>query len=129
MPKYPINKEIEINERANMVKVFEKHFLKSKKFLAFLLLLALLSAFVICFLRWRFDFGWPAASVLIAIIFTMGFVTLAFNGKQAALDQYTRGIALTGKLPGTIANIKQSIQSPPKDAKPQGPWDKESDEL
>jgi len=127
MAKFPI-KEIEMNDRANMVKIFEKHFLKSKKFLAFLLLLALLSAFVICFLKWRFDFGWPAASVMIAIIFTMGFVTLAFNGKQAALDQYTRGIALTGKMPGAVVKgVQQAIQPPPKDAKPYS--DEESDEL
>lgn len=33
--------------------------------------------------------------MLLAIIFTMGFVTLAFNDKQALIDKFTRGITLS----------------------------------
>lgn len=89
-------------ERIATQKTFEKRWHQSKKFLAFLLLIGLLSSFVLCALKWGFNIGWPLASVLICIIFTMGFVTLAFNGKQAHLDLYTRGIAMTGKLPADM---------------------------
>lgn len=82
-------------EKATVQKMLEKRWYQSKKFLAFLLLLLLLSGFVICLFYWKFDFSWPVASVLLAIIFTMGFVTLAFNDKQALIDKFTRGITLS----------------------------------
>lgn len=102
-------------ERIDILKELEKAWYKSKKFLAFLLLLSLLSGFVFCALKWQFDFGWPLATVLCVIIFTMGFTTLAFNGKQAELDKYIRGIAITGKLPFDVA---EKLKGEKTDAEP-----------
>lgn len=85
---------------------FEKKWHQSKKFLAYLILMALQAAFGLCALKWGFDVGWPLAGVLVSAIFTMGFVTLAFNGKQAALDSYVRGIAMTGKSPAQALREK-----------------------
>lgn len=90
-------------ERMELMKKFEKAWYKSKKFLAYLLLMALLSAFVFSAIKFQFNFGWPLATVICVIVFAMGFATLAFNGKQALLDEWTRGIALTGRIPTALA--------------------------
>jgi len=87
---------------------FEKPWYRSKKFIAFLLMELLL--FVLLFLliaatkkTEATEITWQESALAISMVFTMGFVALAFNGKQAALDQYVRGIALTGKKPGELS--------------------------
>ncbi len=116
--------ELNSQDRMAIQKTFEKRPYQSKKFLAFLLLIGLLSSFVLCALSWGFNVGWPLASVLITIIFTMGFVTLAFNGKQAHLDLYTRGIAMTGLLPDDMkGKIEKTLNDVARDD------DSEVDEL
>ena len=77
----------------------EKPFYRSKKFYAGFLIESALTAMAIVALRWQTDLGWPLSAFMLGIVFTMGFVYLSYNGKQAMLDTYTRGIALTGKIP------------------------------
>ncbi len=93
-----------------MMKMFEKRWHKSKKFLLVLLLMASLVSFVICALKWQFDIGWPLATVFCVIVFTMGFVILVAIGKQAAADEYVRGVALTGGIPfEMMKKLKKSV--------------------
>jgi len=90
-------------ERMEMMKKFEKAWYQSKKLLFCLTFMALVSAFVFSVINFKFDFSWPVATVICVAIFALGFVVLAFNGKQALLDQWTRGIALTGQIPTALA--------------------------
>jgi len=83
-----------VREKAAIHKALEKKWYQSKKFLAFLLLLLFMSAFVGCLVYWRLDFRWQAAAVLWAIIFTMGIVTLFYVDRQARIDKITRGMIL-----------------------------------
>jgi len=83
------------NERAEIQLDLEKPWYQSKKFLAFFLLLSFMSAFVGCLVYWNLDFSWQAAVVLLALIFTMGIVTLSFLSSQTRIDKLTRGITLS----------------------------------
>jgi hypothetical protein len=76
--------------------VIEKVWHKSKKFLAFLIMEAILGG-----LAFYTVYNLSAVSFLITIVFNMGFIAVAFNAKQAELDKYVRFVALTGKVPGT----------------------------
>ena len=91
-------------QRVDVLKEVEKPWHKSKKFFAFLLMeifLGLLLFILIFFTKKAEDsvLSWQESALAITLVFTMGFIALAFNSKQAALDQYIRGIALTGTLP------------------------------
>lgn len=81
--------------------VIEKVWHKSKKFLAFLIMEAILGGLAFYTVYSLGAFGWPAVSFLITVVFNMGFIAVAFNSKQAELDKYVRFVALTGKVPGT----------------------------
>lgn len=83
---------------------FEKPWYKSKKFVAFLLMEVVFTVVTAFTLKWQTDIGWPTAAFLVAIVFTMGFIAISFTGKQAMLDMYVRGIALTGQLPEKLAS-------------------------
>lgn len=84
-------KEVEI------LKTFEKEWYQSKKFIAFLIMETVFFITVILTLKWQNDFGWPICTFLGTIIFCMGFIAVAFNGKLAELDMFVRGIALSRK--------------------------------
>jgi len=90
-------------ERVDIAKVFEKSWYKSKKFIAFITMEILLFAVLITLVFYttlsdNFALGWPSASLGVSLVFTMGFLALAFNNKQAALDKYVRGVALLGSV-------------------------------
>jgi hypothetical protein len=94
--------------RKEAADAFEKKWWQSKKFIVYTMMLGLVSTFIICALKWRFDFGWPLATVLVCCVFTIGAVTLSSIAKQAALDAYVRGIGLIGKVPqGTIDKMEK----------------------
>jgi hypothetical protein len=80
--------------------VIEKVWHKSKKFLAFLIMEAVLSGLAFYTVYSLGTFGWPVVSFLTAVVLNMGFIAVAFNAKQAELDKYVRFVALTGKAPG-----------------------------
>ena len=80
----------------------EKVWHKSKKFLAFLIMEAVLGGLAFYAVFHLETIGWSIASVLITIIMNMGFIAVAFNAKQAELDKYVRFAALTGRIPGTL---------------------------
>jgi hypothetical protein len=82
-----------------MLAQVEKRWYQSKKFIAFLIMEMVFAALVVCTLRWQAELGWPIAGFLTSIIFCMGFIALAFNGKQAMVDMYVRGMAFGGKVP------------------------------
>jgi hypothetical protein len=81
--------------------VIEKVWHKSKKFLAFLIMEAILGGLAFYTVYSLGTFGWPVVSFLTAVVFNMGFIAVAFNAKQAELDKYIRFVALTGRAPGT----------------------------
>ena len=80
-------------------KRFEKSFLMSKKFLAFLLTLVALTG-IAAFLIWKMasaaEMGMWTAVVLTTDIVALAFVSLAFNVKQAALDSAVRLASILG---------------------------------
>jgi len=77
-------------------KQFEKSWVKSKKFLAFLLMEILLSLLLIymVYCQKGVTFSWPHALVFLGFVFNMGFIAVSFNLEQAKLDKYTRFAAI-----------------------------------
>ena len=76
--------------------LLDKAWHRSKKFIAFLIMelfLFALAAYILFITR---ALDWSQASVLIAIVFSMSSLSLAFNSTQAKQDLYTRGMALLG---------------------------------
>ena len=88
------------HEIKSTLEVVDKVWHKSKKFLAFVLIEVFLFVFTIYILYVTRTLGWAHASVLIANIFSMSAIALAFNTSQAKLDTYVRGMALLGKNVG-----------------------------
>lgn len=80
-------------------KRFEKSFLMSKKFVAFLLTLVALTGIATFIIFKMVDAGglsmWTAV-VLTTDIVALAFVSLAFNVKQAALDSAVRLASILG---------------------------------
>ena len=88
-----------MNEKPLMLTQMEKRWYQSKKFIAFLIMEMIFSSLVVLALFWQKDFNWPIAGFLTSIVFSMGFIAVAFNSKQAMVDMYVRGMALSGKAP------------------------------
>ena len=91
-------------ERTDALKTVEKKPHQSKKFLAWLIANLLLSAMAIVALVKQPELGWPLASFMVAIVFSMCASTMLLIGKQAALDTAVRGFAMLGKSPSNILN-------------------------
>lgn len=79
--------------------VLEKVWHQSKKFLAFLVMEAILAglAFYLVFTVKAVD--WAMVALLTALVTNASFIALAFNAKQAELDRYIRFVALTHRAP------------------------------
>lgn len=86
----------ETKERIELAKKYEKPGYKSKKFLAFIFMELVLGFIAVYALNKQPGLGWPLSMFMVCIIVTMGSIALVFNGKQAQLDMYIRGMALTG---------------------------------
>ena len=86
-------------DRKDLGNSYEKPFYKSKKFIAFLLMEIIYCAMAMVALFTQKDLGWPLAAFMTGIVIAMGFLSLAFNGKQAEIDMYIRAMALTGGVP------------------------------
>ncbi len=89
-------------DRKNLGNNYEKPFYQSKKFIAFLVMEAILGGLVfyaLYALRMAPDIAWPLAAFMMGLVVTMGSIALTFNGYQAKLDMYVRGMALTGEAP------------------------------
>lgn len=82
-----------------LFKKFEKSFLMSKKFIAFLLTLIVLAGLGI-FTIWKIaeagDIGMWTATFLIIDLVCLSFVSMAYNLKQAALDSAVRLASILG---------------------------------
>lgn len=98
--------------KTELTKTFEKPWYKSKKFIAFLLMELLLFALALLAMLTQDEIGWPLAAYMFGIIVSMGAMALAFNGRQAQLDAYVRGMAMVGRvvqhapLVGTVSNAR-----------------------
>lgn len=93
------------SDRKKLGESYEKPFYKSKKFIAFLSMEAVLGGLVfyaLYALRMAPDIAWPLAAFMIGLVVTMGTIALTFNGYQANLDMYVRGMALTGQAPAGL---------------------------
>lgn len=100
-------------ERKDLAGSYEKRWHQSKKFIAFLLMEIVFCAMAMTALFTQHDLGWPLAAFMTGIVIAMGFLALAFNGKQAELDMYVRAMALTGGIP---TKLKSTLNlEPPKD--------------
>jgi len=86
-------------ERKDLAATYEKQWFRSKKFIAFLIMEVVFCAMAMVALFTQRDLGWPLAAFMTGIVVAMGFLALAFNGKQAQLDMYVRAMALTGGVP------------------------------
>jgi len=90
-------------ERKELLTQLEKPWHQSKKFIGFLIMEMLLFTLLFVFIYTTkiaktTEMTWQECVVAISMVFTMGFIALAFNLKQAALDQYLRGMALVGRV-------------------------------
>lgn len=56
--------------------------------------------------------GWSLAAFMVGIIFTIGFVTTTYIGKQAALDSYVRGMLPLVSGVSNPANINTASETP-----------------
>ena len=101
-------------DKAVLAHGYEKKWYESKKFIAFLLMELVFCAMAMVALFTQANLGWPLAAFMTGIVIAMGFLALAFNGKQAELDMYVRAMALTGGIPHGMTNKLQVI-APPKD--------------
>lgn len=90
-------------ERKEVGRSYEKPWYGSKKFIAFLLMELMLCAMSMVALFTQKELGWPLAAFMIGIVATMGSIALVFNGYQAKLDMFLRGIVLSGNAPRSTA--------------------------
>ena len=104
-------------ERQTLVQGMEKPWYGSKKFLAFLFMEVILTALAGTALFTQPELGWPLAAFMLGIVLNMGFIALAFNGKQATLDMYVRAMALTGSVPDKLAKQYGTVKPPQPDFK------------
>lgn len=72
----------------------EKQWYQSKKFIAFLITEVLLAGLAVAALLSQDSLGWPLSGFMIAIVLSIGAVAFGFNGQQAALDKYLRGMSM-----------------------------------
>jgi len=79
---------------------FERAWWQSKKFGAFLIVVATLVGIAVTLLVTQDAVGWPLASVLWTIVVTIGAVGFAYMGKQALIDKYLRGISMRQLMGG-----------------------------
>lgn len=106
-------------ERKDLAGSYEKPWHRSKKFIAFLLMEIVFCAMAMVALFTQAQLGWPLAAYMTGIVIAMGFLALAFNGKQAQLDMYVRAMALTGGIPKKLEDtlgLKPGESAPPEGA-------------
>jgi Fe2+ transport system protein B len=96
---------LKINQET--LKKVEKPFWASKKFIAFASTMALffvMFMYAMSVLGKEATLGWPLATAILALVFAMTFVAVAFNLTQAKVDSLNRGFAMLGgfaqKIPG-----------------------------
>ena len=94
-------------ERCQMLHDVEKPAHKSKKFAAWLIQQAIMSAMAIVALIKQPELGWPLATFMVSIVFFMGASTMFYLGKQAALDTAVRGFAMVGKAVPALGSKKE----------------------
>ncbi len=95
-------------DRIDLAHKFEKPGHKSKKFLAFVMMELLLGFLAVYALDKQPELGWPLAMFMFGIVMTMGAIALVFNGYQAKLDMYIRGMAMVGKGANGTTNAVNS---------------------
>ena len=77
---------------------FEKKFRESKKAIAFLLCMVILSGLAVMALLTQ-TIGWPLSSFMVAIIITIGFLGTGYIFSTAQLDKYVRLAQIDKFLP------------------------------
>ena len=87
-----------MTEKTELAKTFEKSWRRSKKFIAFLIMECLLYSLALITLLTQDDIGWSLAAFMFGLVVSMGAMALAFNGRQAQLDAYVRGMAMVGRV-------------------------------
>ncbi len=87
------------SRRMEVLKSVEKSWHQSKKFLAFIITESALVTMAILALKWQENLGWPLAAFMVTIVLVMGFISVAFNTKQATQDTFLRLAAIIGKVP------------------------------
>ena len=87
-----------MKQEQEMIQTMEKPWWRSKKFIAFFLMEVALLSMAVLALKWQENLGWPLAAFMVSIVFVMGFIAICFNGQQANLDMFVRGMALTGGI-------------------------------
>lgn len=100
-------------ERVDLLKQLDsKSMVRSKKFLAFLLMELLLGAMSILALKWQPELGWPLSAFMVMCVLVMGFIAVMYIGKQADLEKFLKLAAMgLDKVPGA-----PSSPNPPADA-------------
>jgi hypothetical protein len=91
-------------------KDYEKAWHHSKKFLAFLVMEILLGSitFYTLHLVAGEHLSWTESLILFALIFNMGFISVAFNLEQAKLDRYTRFVTtFTGMTKANLDEVQR----------------------
>jgi hypothetical protein len=101
-----------MSEKTELIKSFEKTWNKSKKFIAFLLMEALLYSLALVTLLSQDSVGWPLAAFMFGVVVSMGAMALAFNGRQAQLDAYVRGMAMVGRAPQNLKSNATGAWTP-----------------
>ena len=98
-------------ERIVLARKFEKPAHKSKKFIAFVFMELLLAFLAVYALEKQPVLGWPLAMFMFGIVVSMGSMALVFNGYQAKLDMFVRGMALAGKAPISLMEKVFGVKS------------------
>ena len=89
----------------DIMKIVEKAWYQSKKFLAFLIVESMLFTMAVLALKWQANLGWPLSTFMLAIVLIMGFIAVAFNLQQSKVDSFVRVAALAaGKTPKSISD-------------------------
>ena len=100
-----------------IMKIVEKAWFQSKKFLAFITIEAMLFTMAVLALKWQANLGWPLSTFMLAIVLVMGFIAVAFNLSQAKTDSFVRVAALAaGKVPKNIMDRMEVSVDQPEDA-------------
>jgi len=93
---------MEKQNKHDILKLMEKGWYQSKKFLAFLLVETMLFSMALAALKWQTSLGWPLALFMFTLVICMAFITVAFNLSQSKLDSFIRVTALLGKIPNAM---------------------------
>jgi hypothetical protein len=105
-------------ERVVLAKRFEKPGHKSKKFVGFIFMELLLAFLAVYALEKQPTLGWPLAMFMFGIVVSMGSIALVFNGYQAKLDMFVRGMAMAGQAPISLMETIFGVKRQPADDVP-----------